>query len=268
MYFEEILITPEMAIDYLELNKVNRKLRMNKVRLYSDDMKNGKWRITHQGIAFNEDGFLIDGQHRLNAIIHSEVSVKMIVARDVKAKNYKSLEIDVGLKRDYSQSYSKDQKVSQPVQFITKLIFGNNVSYSRIDEYYDVFGPYSEILINSCGRWVRTFSTAPIKAGAVLQLVKTDIDKYILDQYKTLVLQDYINMSIKISAFTKLVNAANSAKREISRNEVFVRAYDAFNPKKKDEKLSVIVNLENKIKDIKKEILLFKKMHEINNNLY
>ncbi|GGQ53922.1 hypothetical protein GCM10010195_06630 [Kitasatospora griseola] len=39
----------------------------------------GEWKLTHQGIAFDENGALVDGQHRLHAIIEANVSVKMLV---------------------------------------------------------------------------------------------------------------------------------------------------------------------------------------------
>jgi hypothetical protein len=50
-------------------------------------MKGGSWRLTHQGIAFNCDGTLLDGQHRLAAIIESGIAVQMLVARGVETAN-------------------------------------------------------------------------------------------------------------------------------------------------------------------------------------
>ena len=39
------------------------------------DMKAGHWRLTHQGIAFDPAGVLIDGQHRLWAIVESDTTL-------------------------------------------------------------------------------------------------------------------------------------------------------------------------------------------------
>jgi hypothetical protein len=74
-------ITPAMAEKYLSSNTHNRPVRDNTVARYARDMKNGHWRLTHQGIAFAEDGTLIDGQHRLWAIFNSGVTVRMMVTR-------------------------------------------------------------------------------------------------------------------------------------------------------------------------------------------
>jgi len=47
----------------------NRKFGIRTVREYADAMVRGEWELTHQGIAFNQDGDLVDGGHRLRAVI-------------------------------------------------------------------------------------------------------------------------------------------------------------------------------------------------------
>lgn len=77
-------ITPDVAKTYLITNKGNRYLRNSLVASFARDMKNGVWKLTHQGIAFNKRGELVDGQHRLSAIIFSETTQEMMVTRDVE----------------------------------------------------------------------------------------------------------------------------------------------------------------------------------------
>lgn len=74
-----VLITPEMAAEMLENNNNNRPLKQSKIDKYVQDMKAGNWKLTHQGIAFDKKNTLIDGQHRLSAIIKSGVSVHSFV---------------------------------------------------------------------------------------------------------------------------------------------------------------------------------------------
>ena len=45
-YIEKI--TPEMAIEYLKHNNVNRNISPHTVRKYADDMKNGMFRIRYE----------------------------------------------------------------------------------------------------------------------------------------------------------------------------------------------------------------------------
>lgn len=80
-------ITPKQAEKYLQFNTSNRNLRKSLVSQYARDMISGKWRLTHQGVAFNCDGTLLDGQHRLKAIVESGVTVQMLVARGVDSAN-------------------------------------------------------------------------------------------------------------------------------------------------------------------------------------
>ena len=72
-------VTPDMATKWLEGNVHNRRIRQPEVNKFSRDMKAGKWYVTHQGIAFDEKGTLVDGQHRLWAIIESGCTVPMMV---------------------------------------------------------------------------------------------------------------------------------------------------------------------------------------------
>jgi len=87
MKTEEQLITPELAKEYLTRNTRNRKLRKGIVEQYAREMRCGKWLLTHQGIAFNCDGTLLDGQHRLEAVILSGASVWMNVSRGVASES-------------------------------------------------------------------------------------------------------------------------------------------------------------------------------------
>lgn len=61
-------VTREDAIRWLEHNEKNRNLSERAVFKYEDDMKTGAWSITGAPIAFDTDGRLIDGQHRLTAL--------------------------------------------------------------------------------------------------------------------------------------------------------------------------------------------------------
>jgi hypothetical protein len=79
-------ITPAIAKDYLARNVTNRNLRESTVKAYERDMRAGNWIPTHQGIAFNDAGELIDGQHRLSAIVRAEVTVRLLVTRGIPRK--------------------------------------------------------------------------------------------------------------------------------------------------------------------------------------
>ena len=84
MKFEVMTITPSMARSMLDQNTANRNLSDRAAVKYANIMKNGDWSVTHQGIAFYEDGTLADGQHRLSGVVRADVPVKMLVVKGLK----------------------------------------------------------------------------------------------------------------------------------------------------------------------------------------
>lgn len=70
-------ITPRMARAMILQNTNNRPLAPQRVEMLRNEIEAGRWKETHQGIAFNKDGDLLDGQHRLAAIIAAGKSVFM-----------------------------------------------------------------------------------------------------------------------------------------------------------------------------------------------
>lgn len=61
----------------------NRSINKPLVNSYASDMVRGRWGLSHQGIAFDEDGRLIDGQHRLWAVVKAGIPVTMTVTTGV-----------------------------------------------------------------------------------------------------------------------------------------------------------------------------------------
>jgi len=74
-----VYVTPDMARTWLTKNDRNRKMDKRYARLIADDFSNGRWVPTHQGIAFDVSGTLLDGQHRLTAIVESDTAVWVLV---------------------------------------------------------------------------------------------------------------------------------------------------------------------------------------------
>ena len=73
-------ITPAVAREILETyNTQNRPLKTGKVKEFAQAMREGRWKLTSQGIAFSKSGALSNGQHRLFAVLESGCSVEMNV---------------------------------------------------------------------------------------------------------------------------------------------------------------------------------------------
>jgi hypothetical protein len=94
---EVMLVTPEAAGKWLEHNyNGQRRIQWERVTRYAEDMAAGKWIVTHQGIAFAPDGTLLDGQHRLWAIVQTERPMNMYVVRNASPESYGMLDQGFG----------------------------------------------------------------------------------------------------------------------------------------------------------------------------
>jgi hypothetical protein len=69
-----IYLTSEIAENLLQQNKGNRKLKKETLRIYVNDMKDGRWKENGEPIIIDINGVVKDGQHRLTACIKANYS--------------------------------------------------------------------------------------------------------------------------------------------------------------------------------------------------
>ena len=90
-------ITPDVAERWLGKNLHNRNLSEVSVRRMAGAMTRGEWRLNGETIKFDDDGHLIDGQHRLKAVVESGVTITSFVLRGLEASSQET--VDIGRKR-------------------------------------------------------------------------------------------------------------------------------------------------------------------------
>jgi hypothetical protein len=93
-------LTPAAARQILERNTRNRSLHEDYVRKLAGAMERGEWMVNGEPIQIAEDGVLLNGQHRLNAIVASGVTVPMLVVRGLPSTT--QMTMDVGTRRNLS----------------------------------------------------------------------------------------------------------------------------------------------------------------------
>ena len=92
MYMITMTITPEKALHWLETaNLRNRPISQSHINKLASDMKNGEWELSHEAIAFDPHGILIDGQHRLWAIVESDRPMHLPVAFNVPSEAMRAI---------------------------------------------------------------------------------------------------------------------------------------------------------------------------------
>lgn len=88
IYTKNVLVTPEYAKRLLEKNISNRPLTKRIVDWYAYQMEIGQWTLSGQTMSISERGELLDGQHRLHAIIKSGVSLWFTIAYNVPSSSF------------------------------------------------------------------------------------------------------------------------------------------------------------------------------------
>lgn len=97
---ERIRVTPAIAAKWLaENNTANRPLNRSRVDHLAHQMSLGKWVENGDTIGFS-GSTLVDGQHRLAAIVRSGVSLDMIIVRGLPEEAFQTK--DIGAKRSGS----------------------------------------------------------------------------------------------------------------------------------------------------------------------
>lgn len=90
-------ITPAIAEEWLGKNIGNRHVRSPKVAMIARDILTGAFAVTGESVKFDWNGKLIDGQHRLQAIILADRAVTSLVVRGLDPRVQAVL--DAGAKR-------------------------------------------------------------------------------------------------------------------------------------------------------------------------
>jgi hypothetical protein len=104
----------EIIDSLLAMNTNNRPIKETVVKTYMQDIQDGRWFLTNQGIGVDENGVLVDGQHRLLAIKNCGYPPLPILV--VYGLNSKAQEV-------------VDQHSKRSVRDIWRIIFNASVSH-------------------------------------------------------------------------------------------------------------------------------------------
>jgi len=105
MRVELVKINKEVAERLLMNNDHNRKEKRRTITGYAAEMLKGNWKEnTGELIKISKTNKLLDGQHRLKAIVKADVELNMYVAYDLEDSIFDVL--DVGVKRSHSDIFT------------------------------------------------------------------------------------------------------------------------------------------------------------------
>ena len=226
-------ITPEVAASFLKHNTDNRNKRGWWVNGLANMIKRGEWIPTHQGVAFSKSGKLLDGQHRLEAIVEANIPVEMLVVTGVRDDAYKVL--DNGIKRTLADLTGISQRTAEVCRVLARLAYGGDTINSAdqiIDIYNTGVGEVHDNLVEYCGKGIAVLSSAPIRTVATCMILDGHNQQYIKSVYSNLCHQKFNELPNVAQSFIRQVNDKRATVG--NRYDLMARALKVFDASIKD----------------------------------
>lgn len=89
-------ITPQMANMYLDRGGKNRETSPRRVEKYAAAMSRGEWKLNGEPIIINGWGGILDGKHRLSAVVLSGESIEMLVVSGIATSCFNTIDQGAG----------------------------------------------------------------------------------------------------------------------------------------------------------------------------
>jgi len=165
-----VTITPELAKQLLHFNIGNRKMREKQVKYWAGCLKTSSVTLSHQGVALVGDLInpirVLDGQHRLQAIVDTGISCDFLIAMHVPENSFENL--DNGLSRTMTDRTGLESSQVKAATMIVGLRQPRTLKapVSLIQKVHAVIKPF-EVFVADCKK--RNFSSQAIRAAFILQ---------------------------------------------------------------------------------------------------
>jgi len=163
-------VTPAHAEKWLEMNTGNRRIRPSHVRHLASQMEQGRWMLSPEPIVFSPKR-LLDGQHRLSAVLMSGCTIEASVALVQNEDVFRVL--DQGVNRNNSDLTGIPSPVLQPLQWLLKQsVNGLRKGKIVIDDIERIKDENIFTLSNRVNEVIkpkdRRFKSAPFRAAYIM----------------------------------------------------------------------------------------------------
>jgi hypothetical protein len=131
----KIPVTPQLAKKWLATNNENRKISPTWVSKLARDMRNGQFPNIGETIKFDTEGHLIDGQHRLSALIDAGVTLEFIIVENIARED--RFKMDKNRRRSASDELTMGHGIpsAKSAQAVTRLVLLWEVEEVRGEVY-------------------------------------------------------------------------------------------------------------------------------------
>lgn len=243
MWSQKIVdVTPEMAKRWLERHNVgNRPIRPGVVKRYVAMMKAGQWVTSPDGIIFGGGDRLLQGQHRLTAIVKSGVTCRMCVTRGVSNEAFKVL--DRGAPRSVADVLGINKKLSEVARLGATLMHDARAGFGSITDFQvgdvaEALREAHETLMGCCSSTAKIVTSAPFRLVACIRImVGSDEEKeYILDTYRCMAISNVKDAPPVAQALLSRILAGKvlMGGGQATQREWVAMAWTVFDLKKKE----------------------------------
>jgi hypothetical protein len=229
-------ISPETAKLWLELNFKNRNADDQWVITLARVMLDGLWKPNGDSIKFDLNGHLIDGQHRLMAVVKSGVTIQSAVARNVECnpddRKVRTLadafQFEV---EDHARVFARAiSKVWQIKQFISAKSKGNKLTNIEALAFFKENEGKLRAALEIVGYTEKLLLSRDLMVGWTFLFCASDQDKgrTFIELFKT---GENIGRSHPVYLLRKALMEDLLASRKMkwqSKNAIIIKAWNAF----------------------------------------
>ena len=228
-------VTPDAARRLLDGNTGNRRLRRATVARYAATMAAGNWLPSTEAIVIGTSGRLLNGQHRLSAIIESGVTVELLIIAGVPDETFKV--IDRGVPRSASDALKIDKRLAEAAVAIIRHAFGEkSVTDANIERMAETIEDQHNDLMNECKVNSKYFATAAMRGAACVRLLAGYDREYILTLYGDLTRGRFVSLPPVAQGLVGALLSGRIASGGggTAQLDAFVRGWHLYDPSRRD----------------------------------
>lgn len=255
---EEVFLTPELARDYLKINTINRPLTRSIVDGWRAIFERGEYVKTHQGLAFSDTNLMLDGQHRCVAMseMPDGFGVRMNVTFDLPEAAFAAM--DVGRKRTASDVLRESPRLVECARFFARIYLGrtNLVTPAYLVRFVDIIRAPHTGLLGFCAQNTKMWSSAPMRAAAVMSVITGQDEDFVHIVYRSLVTSEFDSMTQAAQTLYKA--HVSGSLRATNANDTYAKALKVFDVRQQNLKVIKVLDTASVLastRDVLQELL-------------
>lgn len=249
-------ITPSYASILLTKNEGNRPIKKSVRSKYAATMAAGNWKLSPDGIIISKAGNLLQGQHRLSAVVMSGKTIPFFVCRNVEDGVFSVL--DRGATRSVADALRIERRLAEVSRFALTLVAGRHFTMAtftdqELEEVAGVFEEPHSMVMAACNSPRKVFTSVPFRAAASLRILSGTDSNWVCGLYRNMALGHVSDLHASAQNFFGGVVSGRIKPGGGGQNqtEMFARAWDLFNPDKMNASRIVIRDREKVISEAK-----------------